>query len=87
MSINILLAFLFGMILLAASPGPGVFASMSKAIAEGFASSLFLIAGLVLGEIIFILLVVCGLTAAAETYAGYQDKWRENIRELKESSG
>ncbi|HSR16654.1 MAG TPA: LysE family transporter [Ignavibacteriaceae bacterium] len=70
MNINILLAFLFGMILLAASPGPGVFASMSKAIAEGFTASLYLIGGLVLGDIIFLLLAVFGLSAVASLAEG-----------------
>jgi threonine/homoserine/homoserine lactone efflux protein len=67
MNINILIAFFFGMIILSATPGPGVFASMSKAIAGGFAASLFLIGGLVLGDIIFLLAASFGLSALAQT--------------------
>jgi threonine/homoserine/homoserine lactone efflux protein len=70
MNFNILLAFLFGMILLAASPGPGVLASVSKAISESFTASLCLIGGLVLGDIIFLLLAIFGLSAAAKLLGG-----------------
>lgn len=66
MNINILLAFLFGMIILAATPGPGVFASISKAITDGFTASLYLIGGLVIGDIIFLLLALFGLSAIAK---------------------
>jgi threonine/homoserine/homoserine lactone efflux protein len=66
MNINILIAFLFGMIILAATPGPGVLASMSKAIAEGFAASLVLIGGLVVGDVIFLLAAFLGLSALAQ---------------------
>jgi threonine/homoserine/homoserine lactone efflux protein len=65
MNINLLAAFLIGMIILAATPGPGVFASMAKAIAEGFKASLFLIGGLVTGDIIFLLFALFGLSAIA----------------------
>jgi threonine/homoserine/homoserine lactone efflux protein len=66
MNINILIAFLFGMIILSATPGPGVFASMSKAISNGFTASLYLIGGLVIGDIIFLLLALFGLSAIAK---------------------
>jgi threonine/homoserine/homoserine lactone efflux protein len=63
MNINLLIAFLIGMTILAATPGPGVFGSMAKAIAEGFKMSLFFIGGLVLGDIIFFTLALLGLSA------------------------
>jgi threonine/homoserine/homoserine lactone efflux protein len=70
MNINLLIAFLIGMIILAATPGPGVFASMAKAISEGFKASLYLIGGLVTGDIIFLLLALFGLAAIAKIYGG-----------------
>lgn len=70
MNIRILVAFLLGMIVLSATPGPGVFASMSKAIAEGFRASLFFIGGLVLGDITFLLLAFFGLSTLAKTMSG-----------------
>jgi threonine/homoserine/homoserine lactone efflux protein len=70
MNINLLVAFLIGMIILAATPGPGVFASIAKAIAEGFKASLYFIGGLVAGDIIFLLLALFGLSAVAKIMGG-----------------
>ncbi|MGA3286888.1 MAG: LysE family translocator [Bacteroidota bacterium] len=70
MNINLLIAFLIGMTVLAATPGPGVFGSMAKAIAEGFKMSLFFIGGLVLGDIIFFTLALLGLSAIAKMLGG-----------------
>jgi threonine/homoserine/homoserine lactone efflux protein len=66
MNINLLIAFFVGMTILAATPGPGVFGSMAKAIAEGFKMSLFFIGGLVLGDIILFTLALLGLSAIAK---------------------
>jgi len=62
MNYEILLAFSIGMIILAATPGPGVLASISRAISEGFKSALFFIGGLVIGDILFFLLAIIGMT-------------------------
>ena len=53
MNFEILIAFLFGMVILSATPGPGVLASVSTALSKGFKASLFFISGLVIGDIIF----------------------------------
>ena len=66
MNINLLITFLIGMIVLAATPGPGVFGSMAKAAAEGFKMSLFFIGGLVLGDMIFLSLALLGLSAISK---------------------
>ncbi len=66
MNVNVLIPFFIGMIILAATPGPGVFGSMAKAVAEGFKTSLVFIAGLVLGDIIFLALALLGLSAIAK---------------------
>lgn len=70
MNINLLIAFFIGMTILAATPGPGVFGSMAKAVAEGFKMSLFFIGGLVLGDIIFFNLALLGLSAIAKMLGG-----------------
>jgi threonine/homoserine/homoserine lactone efflux protein len=70
MNINLLITFLIGMTILAATPGPGVFGSMAKAAAEGFKMSLFFIGGLVLGDIIFLTLALLGLSAIAKMLGG-----------------
>lgn len=58
-------AFAVAMLVLAASPGPGVLAAVAQALAEGFASALVVIAGIVAGDLFFLLLTVGGLTTVA----------------------
>ena len=58
------------MIVLAATPGPGVFGSMAKAAAEGFKMSLFFIGGLVLGDSILLAFALLGLSAIAKLMGG-----------------
>jgi threonine/homoserine/homoserine lactone efflux protein len=70
MNINLLITFLIGMIVLAATPGPGVFGSMAKAAAEGFKMSLFFIGGLVIGDSILLALALLGLSAIAKLMGG-----------------
>ena len=70
MNINLLITFLLGMIVLAATPGPGVFGSMAKAAAEGFKMSLFFIGGLVIGDSILLALALLGLSAIAKLMGG-----------------
>lgn len=66
MHFNLLIPFFFGMVILAATPGPGVFASMTKASTAGFAASLYLIGGLAVGDMIFLNLALLGLSAIAK---------------------
>jgi threonine/homoserine/homoserine lactone efflux protein len=53
------------MLILAASPGPGVFATTARAMASGFRPALAVIWGIVLGDIIFLLFAAFGLTMVA----------------------
>jgi threonine/homoserine/homoserine lactone efflux protein len=66
MNIEMLIAFTIGMIILAASPGPGVFATVSTAITFGFRASMYLLGGLVLGDVIFLILALAGMTAISK---------------------
>lgn len=59
------LALMGAMFLLAISPGPGVFATISRAIASGFTHASLLIAGMVVGDIIFLLSAIYGLNLVA----------------------
>lgn len=52
-------------LILAASPGPGVFATVARALASGFRPALGLICGIVLGDIIFLLFAAFGLSMVA----------------------
>ena len=53
------------MLILAASPGPGVFATTARAMASGFRPALAVIWGIVLGDIIFLLFAAFGLSMVA----------------------
>ncbi len=53
-------------LVLAATPGPGVFASVAQSLSSGFRSSLDVIAGIVAGDILFLLAAIFGLSAIAK---------------------
>jgi threonine/homoserine/homoserine lactone efflux protein len=57
--------FAVAMLVLAASPGPGVFATTARAMASGFKTALAVIWGIVLGDIIFLLFAAFGLSMVA----------------------
>jgi len=57
--------FAAAMLVLAASPGPGVFATTARAMASGFRPALAVIWGIVLGDIIFLLFAAFGLSMVA----------------------
>ena len=65
MSLLNILAFSAAMFLLAITPGPGVFATISRALASGFYNASFVVLGIVIGDIIFLLLAIFGLSAIA----------------------
>jgi threonine/homoserine/homoserine lactone efflux protein len=60
------LALISAMFVLAISPGPGVFATISRAIVSGFRSASLLIFGIVIGDIIYLLLAIFGLNIIAK---------------------
>ncbi len=59
------LALVGAVFLLAASPGPGLFAVISRALANGFSHASVMVMGLILGDIIYVLMAIYGLNAAA----------------------
>ena len=54
------------MLLLAASPGPGVFATVARALSSGFRPALGVIAGIVVGDIIYLGFAIFGLAVVAQ---------------------
>ena len=52
--------------IVAASPGPGVFITVSTSLSAGFYQALFVIAGIVTGHILFLELAIFGLSLAAK---------------------
>ena len=70
MSLISLLALAGAMLLLAITPGPGVFATVARALASGFGPSAVVVIGIVMGDLIFLLFAIYGLTAIAENLHG-----------------
>jgi len=54
--------------LFALTPGPGVFATISKALSSGFKNTVPFIKGILLGDLILFLLAIYGLATIAETF-------------------
>lgn len=69
MTLYSMLAFAGAMFLLAMTPGPGVFATISRGLASGFNNAAFVVLGIIIGDIIFLLLAIFGLSAIA-TFLG-----------------
>ena len=65
LSLETLLAFSLAMLLLAVTPGPGFLMVVARALTGGFAAGLAAIAGLVLGDLVFLVLAALGLSALA----------------------
>jgi threonine/homoserine/homoserine lactone efflux protein len=60
------IGFFLAIIVLAATPGPGMFATIARALASGFNEAFVLICGIVLGDIVFLLFAIFGLSIVAQ---------------------
>lgn len=65
MSLESFLAFLVAMSLLSLTPGPGFLAVVARSLTGGLASGFAAISGLILGDILFLVLAIAGLSALA----------------------
>ncbi|HSM83777.1 MAG TPA: LysE family translocator [Nodosilinea sp.] len=59
------------MVISAAVPGPGVLACVARAIASGFRSTLYIIGGILLGNLVFLMIAILGLVAAASALGNF----------------
>lgn len=59
------------MFVLAASPGPGVFATVSRSLASGFFQAFAVILGIVTGDVVFLLFAVFGMSFIAKAMGGF----------------
>lgn len=66
MSIDSLFALFCAMLILAIVPGPAVFAIIARSFSSGKLQAFYMTAGIVLGDYIFIILALFGLSALAE---------------------
>ncbi|WMW64442.1 LysE family translocator [Nitratidesulfovibrio liaohensis] len=67
MTAHSLAALAVALFILAITPGPGVFAVLSAALGRGLPTALALTAGIICGDLIFLLLAMAGLTVLAES--------------------
>jgi len=65
MNLISLISLAVAILILAASPGPGVFATVAKSIASGLRPAINVIAGIVIGDIIFLIFAIYGLSIIA----------------------
>ena len=66
MTTTAILGMSLAMLLLAATPGPGVLAVVGRALAGGWRPGLVMVAGIVAGDLVFLFAAVLGLAALAE---------------------
>ena len=64
-------SFALAMLILAASPGPGVFATVARSLSCGFRPALAVVAGIILGDVIFLLFAIFGLAILAQTLGSF----------------
>ncbi len=67
MHLSVLLAFAAALAIAVAIPGPGIFAVVSCALGRGFREALALIAGIIVGDLVYFTLAVLGLAALARS--------------------
>jgi threonine/homoserine/homoserine lactone efflux protein len=67
MHLSVLAAFALALAIAVALPGPGIFAVVSCAIGRGFREAMALIAGVIVGDLIYFYLAVLGMAALARS--------------------
>lgn len=68
MTIHSSIAFVLTMSLFVASPGPGVMGTVAVAMRHSFKHSVAFIAGMIMGDIVYLVFAVFGLTALAQNF-------------------
>ncbi|WOI54101.1 LysE family translocator [Parvularcula sp. LCG005] len=64
------IAYAAALAIAAAIPGPGVAALVGQSLGSGFRHGLFFIAGIAMGDLVYLTIAVAGLAALAKTMAG-----------------
>lgn len=70
MTLQSTLSFAAAVLVFAATPGPAILACAAEAVGAGLPSALALASGVVLGDVLFLLVAVYGLTALAGALGG-----------------
>ncbi len=65
-----LFAYAAALSIAAVIPGPGIAALVGQSLGSGLRASLFFLAGIVLGDVVYLTVAVAGLAAIAQVFAG-----------------
>jgi threonine/homoserine/homoserine lactone efflux protein len=68
MTIEALIALLAASIIVKITPGPGVFATAAQSLTFGFRSALWFVGGVMLGDLVYIIAVLLGLSVIAREF-------------------
>ncbi len=68
MTVQAILALILALSIFVASPGPGVFAVIARALSHGFLASLSFIVGVIIGDLTYLSLAILGLSAIATAF-------------------
>lgn len=71
MTIQAFLALILALAIFVASPGPGVFAVIARALSHGFLASLSFIFGVILGDLTYLSFAMLGLSAVATAFGRF----------------
>ena len=63
--------YVIALAIAAAIPGPGVAASVGKALGSGFRPAFYFLSGLVLGDLAYLTFAILGLSAIASVFSGF----------------
>ncbi len=68
MTYEALIALLIASVIVKATPGPGVFATAAQSLTFGFRSALWFVGGVMLGDLVYIVAVLLGLSVIAREF-------------------
>jgi threonine/homoserine/homoserine lactone efflux protein len=69
MSLTTIFAYAFALFVVALIPGPGITALVARALGAGRVESFSMALGIVLGDLVFLTAVVCGLSVLAQSFS------------------
>lgn len=70
MSVFEFIPYVIALSIAVAIPGPGIAASVAKALGSGFRPAFYFVCGIVLGDLTYLTLVILGLAAIASVFSG-----------------
>ncbi|MCD4735706.1 MAG: LysE family translocator [Bacteroidales bacterium] len=71
MSMLSIFSLAIALFVLGVTPGPGMFATISRSLASGFVPSLTVVAGIVTGDIIFLVFAILGMSAISQAMGNF----------------